>query len=222
MFKQLISILCFIAFITSCTKEAATFEQPNQSLMQDFKTNFSVSNLQNESWVKAIGTIEANDAKISSTKLDDGRAASFIMLPINNSEGIQGIAYVVKVGNTFKSLIADGTKFKNGKGEVSYYSSKGLMLKEVVADYKIKAVVEENTLSTRAVSTGGTGGTGGIGISTEPTEELKCWQKRYAIAKNACEADAGCRSACDFADMFGSQCTGSMMAAAVISCWWNP
>jgi hypothetical protein len=221
MFKQLIAILCFTAFITSCTKEAATFEQPTQSLMQDFKTNFSVSNLQNESWVKAIGTVEANDAKISDTKLDDGRTASYIMLPIKNSEGIQGIAYVVKVGNTFKSLVADGTKFKNGKGEVSYYGSKGLMLKELVADYRIKAEVVENTLSTRAVGTGGTGGTGGIGTNSDPVE-LRCWQKRYAAAKNACESDAGCRSLCDFADMFGSQCSGSMMAAAVISCWTNP
>lgn len=218
MFKQLIAILCFTAFITSCTKEAATFKQPNQSLMQDFKANFDVSNLQNESWVKAIGKVEVNDAKISETVLDDGRAAPFIMVPIRNGEGIQGIAYIVKVGNTFKSLVADGTKFKNGKGEVSYYSSKGIMLKEVLADYKIKSVVVENTLSTRAV---GTGSTGGVGVGSEPVE-LKCWQKRYAAAKSACESDAGCRSMCDLIDMFGSQCSGSMVAAAVISCWTNP
>jgi hypothetical protein len=200
MFKQLIAILCFTAFITSCTKEAATFEQPTESLMQDFKTNFSVGNLQNESWVKAIGTVEANDAKVSDIKLDDGRTANYIMLPIKKSGGIVGIVYVIKSDNIFKSLIIDGSHFKNGKGEISYYeSNSGLMLKEAVENYKIKSTSIDNSLQTRAAS---------------------CWKTRYSAGKSACESDANCRAMCDFADMFGSQCSGSMMVAAVISCWF--
>jgi hypothetical protein len=197
MFKQLISILCFTAFITSCTKEATTFEQPTQSLMQDFKANFNVGNLQNESWVKTIGTVEAKDATISELLLDDGRVANYITLPIKNNESIVGIAYVAKLNNTFKSFVLDGSRFKNGKGEVSYYeSNSGLMLKESLENYKIKSTHMNNSLQTRS-----------------------CWTQRYATAKSACENNPDCRAMCDFADIFGGQCTGSMMAAAILSCW---
>lgn len=47
---------------------------------------------------------------------------------------------------------------------------------------------------------------------------LDCTAQVYKRAKDACDSDSRCKLMCDAADLFGGQCTGSMLIAAAATC----
>lgn len=196
-------ILCVLSFF-SCNGDENVTVEPEYSGIDSVLDSSSLVKLKN------MFNIDESMLNVGSMKEITEEIVTIKTIPVVRNQIEIGYVHCLFQNENFSHFFFEDISElrKEKEGTTCLYLECELLVKfDFVKDsadnldsYKISYVENNYSIGLRSESYGG------------------CVSRVYKTAKDACDGNAKCKVMCDAADIFGGQCTASMIMAAAIVC----